>query len=122
LRSLDLDSERERDMQLGLIMASWTGGAALLVRAALVVALVCCLAAPLVSRMCSLRARPGPEDPVDLDVLWQRYKRGEISWDDYLRGEVEGVRGLVGTRAEPPKAESFEGSLEESTSDDSPFS
>jgi hypothetical protein len=118
LRSLDLDSERERDMQLGLITASWSGGAALLVRAALVVALVCCLAAPLVSRMCSLRARPGPEDSVDLDVLWQRYKRGEISWDDYLRGEVEGVRGLVGTRAEPPKAESFE----ESTSDDSPFS
>src|SRR5215217_7582248 len=112
LRSLDLDSERERDMQLGLITASWTGGAALLVRAALVVALVCCLAAPLVSRMCSLRARPGLEDPVDLDVLWQRYKRGE----------VEGIRGLVGTRAEPPKAESFEGSFEESTSDDSPFS
>jgi hypothetical protein len=59
---------------------------------------------------------------VDLDVLWQRYKRGEISWDDYLRGEVEGVRGLVGTRAEPPKAASFERSFEESTSDDSPFS
>ena len=118
MRSLDLDSERERDMQLGLITASWSGGAALFVRAALVVALVCCLAAPLVSRMCSLRVRPGSEDSVDLDVLWQRYKRGEISWDDYLRGEVEGVRGLVGTRAEPPKAESFE----ESTSDDSPFS
>jgi hypothetical protein len=29
---------------------------------------------------------------------------------------------LVGTRAEPPKAESFERSFEESTSDDSPFS
>ena len=107
-----------QDMQLGLITASWTGGAALLARAALIVAIVCCLAAPLVSRICSLRARPGPEDPVDLDVLWQRYKRSEISWDDYLRGEVEGARGLVGTRAEPPKAESFE----ESTSDGSPFS
>ena len=101
-------------MQLGLITANWTGGAALLVRAALVVALVCCLAAPLVSRMCSLRARPGPEDPVDLDVLWQRYKRGEISWDDYLRGEIEGARGLVGTRAEMPKAKPWG----ESTSDD----
>lgn len=105
-------------MQLGLIAVSLTGGAALLARAALIVAMVCFLAAPLVERMWSLRARPGPENPVDLDALWQRYKRGEISWDDYLRGEVEGARGLVGTRAEPPKAQS----LKESTSDDSPSS
>jgi hypothetical protein len=90
-------------MQLGLIAGSLTGGAALLARAALIVAIVCCLAAPLVKRMWSLRARPGPEDPVDLDALWQRYKRGEISWDDYLRGEVEGARGLIGTKAESLK-------------------
>ncbi len=62
--------------------------------------------------------RPGPEDPVDLDALWERYKRGEISWNDYLRGEVEGARGLVGTRAEPLKAESSS----KFASDDSPFS
>ena len=102
-------------MQLGLIAFSLTGGAALLARAALIVVLVCCLAGPLIDRMWSLRVRPVPEDPVDLDALWQRYKRGEISWEDYLRGEVEGARGLVGTRAEPSKA----GSASKSTSDDS---
>jgi len=100
-------------MQFGLIAVSLTGGAALLARAALIVVMVCCLAAPLVHRMWLLRARPGSEDPVDLDALWQRYRRGEISWDDYLRGEVEGRRGVVGTMAEP---------LKESTSDDSPSS
>jgi hypothetical protein len=88
-------------MQFGLIAVSSTGGAALLARAALIVVMVCCLAAPLVNRVWSLRARPGSEDPVDLDALWQRYKRGE----------VQGRRGLVGTRAK---------SLKESTSDDSP--
>jgi uncharacterized membrane protein len=103
-------------VQFGLVALSLTGGAAMLARAALIVVMVCCLAAPLVSRMRSFRERPGPENPVDLDALWERYKRGEISWDEYLRGEIEGARGLVGTRAEPPEAESSS----KFTSDDSP--
>lgn len=105
-------------MQFGLIVLNSTGGMAVLARAALIVAIVGCLAVPLVSRMWSLRARSGPEEPVDLDTLWERYRRGEISWDDYLRGEVEGVRGLVGTRAKPPKAESSS----KFAADDSPSS
>ena len=105
-------------MQFGLVVLSLTGGAAMLARAALIVVMVCCLAAPLVSRMRSLRERPAPENPVNLDALWERYKRGEISWDEYLRGEIEGARGLVGTRAEMPTAKPWG----ESTSDDSPSS
>ena len=105
-------------MQFGLVVLSLTGGAAMLARAALIVVMVCCLAAPLVSRMRSLRERAAPENPVNLDALWERYKRGEISWDEYLRGEIEGARGLVGTRAEMPTAKPWG----ESTSDDSPSS
>ena len=105
-------------MQFGLVVLSLTGGAAMLARAALIVVMVCCLAAPLVSRMRSFRERPGPENPVNLAALWERYKRGEISWDEYLRGETEGARGLVGTRAEMPTAKPWG----ESTSDDSPSS
>ena len=105
-------------MQFGLVVLSLTGGAAMLARAALIVVMVCCLAAPLVSRMRSFRERPGPENPVNLAALWERYKRGEISWDEYLRGEIEGARGLVGTRAEMRTAKPWG----ESTSDDSPSS
>ena len=105
-------------MQFGLVVLSLTGGAAMLARAALIVVMVCCLAAPLVSRMRSFRERPGPENPVNLAALWERYKRGEISWDEYLRGEIEGARGLVGTRAEMPTAKPWG----ESTADDSPSS
>ena len=105
-------------MQFGLVVLSLTGGAAMLARAALIVVMVCCLAAPLVSRIRSFRERPGPENPVDLEALWERYKRGEISWDEYLRGEIEGARGLVGTRAEMPTAKPWG----ESTSDDPPSS
>ena len=105
-------------MQFGLVVLSLTSGAAMLARAALIVVMVCCLAAPLVSRMRSFRERPGPENPVNLAALWERYKRGEISWDEYLRGEIEGARGLVGTRAEMPTTKPWG----ESTSDDSPSS
>jgi hypothetical protein len=105
-------------VQFGLVVLSLTGGTAMLARAALIVVMVCCLAAPLVSRMRSFRGRPGPENPADLDALWEHYKRGEISWDEYLRGEVEGARGLIGTRAQMPTAKSWG----ESTSDDTPFS
>ena len=103
-------------MQFGLVALSLTGGAPMLARVALILVMICCLAAPLVSRMRSFRERPGPENPVDLDALWERYKRGEISWDEYLRGEIEGARGLVGTRAEVPTAKPWS----ESTSDDTP--
>ena len=78
------------------------GGIAMLARAAFGVAILC-LALRVMSSMWSLRrtGKPGPEDRVDLDALWKLYKRGEISWDEYLRGQVEGARGLVGTQADP---------------------
>ncbi len=80
-------------MQLGLVLLSPTGTMTMLARAAFIVVLLCCLAAPLVHRMRSLQTRRSePGDSVDLDVLWECYRRGEISWDEYLRGEVEGVQ------------------------------
>ena len=44
----------------------------------------------------SLRTRIEPDNAVDLEELWVHYRHGEISWDEYLRGKVEGVRGLSG--------------------------
>ena len=91
-------------MQLGLVLLSPTGTMTMLARAAFVVVLLCCLAAPLVHRMRSLRTRrPEPGDSVDLDALWERYRRGKISWDEYLRAKAEGTRGLVGTKADPSR-------------------
>jgi uncharacterized membrane protein len=48
-----------------------------------------CLAVPVVHAMWSLwRRRSKSGGALDLDVLWKRYTRGEISWDEYTRAEV----------------------------------
>ncbi len=86
-------------MELGLVLLSPMGTMTMLARATLVVVLLCCLAVPLVHRMRSLQTRRSePGDSVDLDVLWECYRRGEISWDEYLRGKVEVARGWSGRR------------------------
>lgn len=96
-------------VQFGLIVLNSTGGIAMLARVALVVVILCFLATPLVNRARNLHAKPEPNGSVDLDELWQRYRRGDISWDEYLRGKVEGARGLVGTKAEAPGIAAPEG-------------
>lgn len=78
---------------LGLaVLAPTTGGTAMLARAVFGVVLLC-LAVPVIREVwSSLRSGPETGDPPDLDALWKRYRRGEISWDDYLRCKVEGTR------------------------------
>ena len=99
-------------MQFPLIALSPVTEIPLLARAAFGVVLLFCVAVPAVSGIwSSLRTRPEFEDSLDLDELWKLYRRGEISWDEYLRGKVEGARGIVGTKAE---------SLSNSASDDVP--
>jgi len=34
------------------------------------------------------RRRTKPDGSPDLDALWKRYSRGEISWDEYTWAEV----------------------------------
>ena len=101
-------------MQFAIILLSPMTEIPLLARAAFGVVLLFCVAVPAVSGIwSSLRTRPDLADSLDLDELWKLYRRGEISWDEYLRGKVEGARGIVGTKAE---------SLSNSTSDDAPSS
>ena len=86
-------------MQLGFVLLSPTGTMMMLARATLVVMLLCCLAVPLVYKMRSLRTRRSERgNSVALDVLCECYRRGEISWDEYLWGKVEGTRGWSGRR------------------------
>jgi hypothetical protein len=88
-------------MQLGLVALSPAGEIMMLVRAAFGIGLLLCLGIPVISGIwSSLRTRPESDDSIDLDELWALYRRGEISWDEYLRGKVEGARGLVGTKAQ----------------------
>ena len=87
-------------MQVGLIMWAPAGGTAMLARTAFGVVIVG-MAVPVVARRWSSLRRTTRRDvesgeSVDLDALWELYKRGEISWDEYLRGKVEGGRGLSG--------------------------
>ena len=101
-------------MQFALIALSPVTEIPLLARAAFGVVLLLCVAVPAVSGIwSSLRTRPDLEDSLDLDELWKLYRRGEISWDEYLWGKIEGARGIAGTKAE---------SLNNSTSDDAPSS
>jgi hypothetical protein len=91
-------------MQFALIALSPVSEIPLLARAAFGVVFLLCLGIPVVSGIwSSLRTRPETEDSLDLDELWNRYRQGEISWDEYLRGKIEGARGLVGTNAEVPR-------------------
>jgi hypothetical protein len=84
----------------------------MLARAAFGIVLLLCLGLPVIRGIwSSLQTRPDSDDSLDLDELWKLYRRGEISWDEYLRGKVEGARGLVGTKAE---------SLSNPTSNDAP--
>jgi hypothetical protein len=88
-------------MQFALIVLSPVTEIPLLARAAFGVVLLLCVAVPAVRGIwSSLRTRPDLEDSLDLDELWKLYRRGEISWDEYLRGKIEGARGLAGTKAE----------------------
>ncbi len=97
-------------MQFGLIALSPPGETTMLARAVFGIVVLFVGVVPVVRGIwSSLRARSG--DSPDLDALWERYKRGEISWDEYLRGKIEGARGLAGTKSE---------SLSNSTSDDGP--
>lgn len=88
-------------MQLGLVALSPAGEISMLARAAFGIVLLLCLGIPVIRGIwSSLRTGPESDDSIDLDELWALYKRGEISWDEYLRGKVEGARGLVGTKAQ----------------------
>jgi len=88
-------------MQLGLVALNPAGEITMLARAAFGIVLLLCLGLPVIRGIwSSLRAGPGSDDSLDLDELWALYRRGEISWDEYLRGKVEGARGLAGTKAQ----------------------
>jgi uncharacterized membrane protein len=83
-------NEEERGMQFGLIALGPAGGIATLSRVAFGVVILF-LAVPVLRAMWSLRTRRSlSEDSPDLDALWKRYTRGEISWDEYARAEVSG--------------------------------
>lgn len=76
-------------MQSGLIVLALAASMAMLARAVFGFVIVC-MAIPIIYRTwSSLRSRrPALEDAPDLKALWERYKRGEISWDEYTRAEV----------------------------------
>ena len=79
-------------MHFGFVMLSPVGEIAMLARAAFGIVILC-LAIPVLHAMwSSLRPRYKSGDSLDFDALWKRYRRGEISWDEYLRCEVEGVQ------------------------------
>ena len=89
-------------MQLALVAPNPAGEITMLAREAFGIVLLVCLGIPVIGGIWSaLRTRPDPGDYVDLDELWALYRRGEISWDEYLRGQVEGTRGLIETKAHP---------------------
>jgi hypothetical protein len=88
-------------MQLGLVALNSTGEISMLARGVFGIVLLLCLGIPVIRGIwSSLRTGPEADDSIDLDELWALYRRGEISWDEYLRGKVEGARGLVGTKAQ----------------------
>ncbi len=90
-------------MQFGLVALSPPGEITVLARAAFGIVVLFVAIVPVVRGIwTSLRTRPDSDDRPDLDALWERYRRGEISWDEYLREEVEGVRGLLQTKKNPP--------------------
>jgi hypothetical protein len=90
-------------MHLALVAVNPASEIAMLARATFGIVLLLCLGVPVVSGIWSaLRTKPESDETVDLDELWALYRRGEISWDEYLRGKVEGARGLVGTKAHLP--------------------
>jgi hypothetical protein len=88
-------------VQVGLIALSPASEITMLARAAFGVVLLLCVGIPVVRGIrSSLRTGPESDDSLDLDELWALYRRGEISWDEYLRGKIEGARRLAGTKAQ----------------------
>jgi uncharacterized membrane protein len=81
--------KEEQDMLSGLIALAPAGGMAMLARAVFGIVILC-MAVPMIHRTwSSLRTRrPESGDSPDLNALWERYKRGEISWDEYIQAEV----------------------------------
>jgi hypothetical protein len=89
-------------MQLALVAVNPAGEITMLARSAFGIVLLLCLGIPVISGAWSyLRTGPHSDGSIDLDELWALYRQGEISWDEYLRGKVEGTRGLIGTKAQP---------------------
>jgi uncharacterized membrane protein len=76
-------------MLSGLIALAPAGGMAMLARAVFGIVILC-MAVPIIHRMwsSSRTRRPESDDSPDLNALWERYKRGEISWDEYTQAEV----------------------------------
>ena len=88
-------------MQSGLIASSPASEIAMLTRATFGIVLLLCVAVPAIRRMwSSLGIRPESAHSPDLDELCEHYRRGEISWDEYLRDRIGGTRGLAGTNTE----------------------
>ena len=88
-------------MEFGSIMLSPAGRIATLARVAFGIVMLC-LAAPIIYTMwSSSRSRSESGEAPDLDALWKRYRRGEISWDDYLRCKVEGMQAARQDEREP---------------------
>jgi hypothetical protein len=86
-------------VQLGLIMWGPAGGIAMFARIGFGLVILG-MAVPVVARRWSRSPRTIGRDAesgesLNLDALWELYKRGEISWDQYLRGKIEGSRRLV---------------------------
>src|ERR671938_460553 len=89
-------------MQFGLIASSPASEITTLARAAFGVVLLLCMAVPVARAIwSSLRSGPESDDSPGLDELWERYKRGEISWDEYLREEAGRARGMIGSNENP---------------------
>ncbi|MDX6379147.1 MAG: hypothetical protein QOI57_171 [Rubrobacteraceae bacterium] len=87
-------------MQVGLIMWGPASGITMLARIAFGLVILG-MAVPVVARRWSCLTKTIGTDAesgesLNLDALWELYKRGEISWDEYLRGKIEGRRGLIG--------------------------
>ncbi len=90
-------------MQFGLIAVSPAGEVTLLARAALgIVVLLVAIITVVRGIWSALQPRSTSDDSPDLDTLWERYRQGEISWDEYLRGEIEGKREPVRTKEGQP--------------------
>lgn len=76
-----MDEKGERDMQFELVALGPAGGIAPLFRVAFGVVTLW-VAVPVLRGMWSLRKRRlRCGGSPDLDALWKRYTRGEISWD-----------------------------------------
>ena len=79
-------------MEFGLIILSPVGGIAMLARVAFGIVMLCLAVPSIYTMWSSLRTRSEPGETPNLDALWKHYKRGEISWDEYLRCKVEGTQ------------------------------